>query len=57
MPHRNPQHYRNRARELRVEAGGRAEDVTRLILMNVADQCEQLANEMEAREKIAAAKA
>ncbi|HUO02000.1 MAG TPA: hypothetical protein VMU31_04415 [Rhizomicrobium sp.] len=56
MPHRNPQHYRNRASELRAEAAIRAEEVTRTILMDVAAQCEQLANEMEARFRLRAAK-
>ena len=49
MPNRTPQHYRNRANELRAEAARRAEDVSRNILIHVAEQCEQMANEIEAR--------
>src|SRR6185437_7482682 len=49
MPNRSPQHYRNRANELRAEAAGRAEELTRDILLHVAQQCEQLAAEIEAR--------
>jgi len=50
MPNRRtPQHYRNRASELRAEAAHRAEDVSRDILIHVAEQCEQMADEIEAR--------
>ena len=49
MPQRSPQHYRNRARELRAEAAGRTEAITRDILIHVAQQCEQMAAEIEAR--------
>lgn len=45
----NAQHYRNRARELREEAAVRDEETVRNILINVAEQCEKMANELEAR--------
>jgi len=51
MPHRSPQHYRDRARELRAEAGRRTEALTRDILLHVAQQCEQMASETEARDQ------
>ena len=49
MPNRSPQHYRTRASELRAEAAARAEEVSRDILLHVAEQCEQMASEIEAR--------
>lgn len=57
MPVRSPQHYRNRAAELRAAAIGRVEEITRTILMDVAAQCDQLADEMEARVRLKTAKA
>jgi hypothetical protein len=49
MSGRSPQHYRNRARELRAEAASREEEISREILIHVAEQCEQMAAEIEAR--------
>ncbi|HWF64657.1 MAG TPA: hypothetical protein VN685_08610 [Rhizomicrobium sp.] len=57
MPNRSPQHYRNRASELRAEAAGRAEELSRDILLHVAQQCEQLAAEIEARAREGEARA
>jgi hypothetical protein len=57
MPERSSQHYRNRASELRAEAAGRAEAITRDILIHVAEQCEQMAAEIEARARKSEARA
>ena len=56
MSTRSPQHYRARASELRAEAAGCIEDITRTILMDVAAQCEQMADEIEARVNLRTAK-
>ena len=45
----NAEHYRKRAKELRQEAAARDEETVRNILINVAEQCEKMANDLEAR--------
>lgn len=48
---RSAEHYRNRARELREQAAAREEKISREILMNAAEQCEEMAVAIEAKER------
>lgn len=52
MPHRTPEHYRNRAKELLAEADKRSDDIARNILIHAAQQCEQMAADLELRGRI-----
>jgi hypothetical protein len=49
MSERNPEHYLSRAKELRTEAARRSDEIARNILINAAEQCEQMARNLELR--------
>lgn len=52
MPHRDAQHYRNRAKELKAEAAKRTDDIAKNVLLHAAEQCEQMARDFDLRGRV-----
>jgi len=47
--YRTADHYRKRSQELRAEAARRSDQIASHVLLNLAEQCEKRANDLELR--------